>query len=84
MLTASDPNGQKSSWCSILDRYLLVPYSSPLKLFACTMTLTIASMYCWVIFLQMAFLTIDQGIPSAIIITSSLGAGLNGHCKLSL
>ena len=44
-----------------------------LKPFACTMTLTIASIYCWVIFLQMAFLTIDQGTPSAIIITYSLG-----------
>ena len=33
------------------------------------MTLAIASIYCWVIFLQMVFLTIDQGIPSAIIIT---------------
>ena len=51
--------------------------SRPLQLsaetFACTMTLTIASIYCWVIFLQMAFLTIEQGIPSAIIITYSLG-----------
>ena len=52
------------------------------------MTLAITSIYCWVIFLQMVFLTIDQGIPSANIITDishiGWGAGINGNSTLWL
>ena len=52
------------------------------------MTQAIASIYCWVIFLPMVFLTIGEGIPSAIIITYishiSCGAGINGNSTLWL